>query len=70
MKKIETEVISQEKYLQTKELEKYLKNLAELIIKNKKENILLIPPDYTRKSSGLGVITQKLYFFLEKKLII
>ncbi|PUU88853.1 MAG: hypothetical protein CI948_2164, partial [Halanaerobium sp.] len=59
MKKIETEVISQEKYL---------KNLAELIIKNKKENILLIPPDYTRKSSGLGVITQKLYFFLEKKI--
>lgn len=68
MGKIEREIISQKQYLQTKEIDKYLEKLAELIIQNEKENILLIPPDYTRKSSALGVITEKLYFFLEKKI--
>ena len=64
MNQIKSEIISQEKYLTEKEINEYLKDLAEKIIKSGADQLLLVPPDYTRKSSALGTVTEKLYFEL------
>ncbi|RCW58629.1 MULTISPECIES: lactate racemase domain-containing protein [Halanaerobium] len=64
MNKIKSEIISQGKYLNEAEIDKYLSELTRDIIDAKINNLLLIPPDYTRKSSALGPITEKLYFKL------
>jgi nickel-dependent lactate racemase len=68
MKQIKAEIISQKQYLTEAEIETYLDKLAAKIIASGTENLLLIPPDYTRKSSALGVITEKLYFKLEAEI--
>jgi len=68
MKQIKSEIISQNHYLNETEVEKYLNKFAVEIIAGGAENLLLIPPDYTRKSSALGVITEKLYFKLEAEI--
>jgi nickel-dependent lactate racemase len=68
MKQIEKEITIQEQYLTDAEIENYLKELAAEIIETGAESLLLIPPDYTRKSSALGVVTEKLYFKLEAEI--
>lgn len=68
MREIKSKIISQNHYLTDAEIENYLKELAAEIIESGAENLLLIPPDYTRKSSALGVITEKLYFKLEAEI--
>lgn len=68
MKQIKSEIITQKKYLTEAEIDNYLKELAAEIIQSGTENLLLIPPDYTRKSSALGVLTEKLYFKLETEI--
>ncbi|RAK09732.1 uncharacterized protein DUF2088 [Halanaerobium saccharolyticum] len=68
MREIKSEITTQDQYLTDAEIENYLKELAAEIIESGAENLLLIPPDYTRKSSALGVITEKLYFKLEAEI--
>ena len=68
MMQIKSEIISKKEYLTNKEIDSYLKELAEKIVETGAENLLLIPPDYTRKSSALGVVTEKLYFKLEAEI--
>ena len=68
MKQIKSEIISQEEYLQQEELEAYLDRLAAEIIESGVTNLLLIPPDYTRKSSALGPLTETLYFKLAEQI--
>ena len=55
-------IISQNNYLNNKEIDQYLNKITDKI--SAVNNLLLIPPDYTRKSSALGRITEKLYFKL------
>jgi len=68
MKQIKFEITTEDQYLTDADIENYLEELAAEIIKNGAENLLLIPPDYTRKSSALGVVTEKLYFKLEAEI--
>jgi nickel-dependent lactate racemase len=62
MIKLNGNIISQNKYLSSQEIDQYLDKITEKI--TEVNNLLLIPPDYTRKSSALGKITEKLYFKL------
>jgi len=64
MNKIKSEIISQGQYLKEDEIDNYLDELAAAIKKSNINNLLIIPPDYTRKSSALGPLTEKLYFKL------
>ncbi|TDO95186.1 nickel-dependent lactate racemase [Halanaerobium saccharolyticum] len=68
MREIKSEITTQDQSLTDAEIENYLKELAAEIIESGAESLLLIPPDYTRKSSALGVITEKLYFKLEAEI--
>lgn len=68
MKEMKSEIISQEEYLNELKIHNYLKEFSNKIIKNNIENLLLIPPDYTRKSSSLGKITAMLYNELKDKI--
>lgn len=52
-------LIKESGYLTEKELDSLLVKLAEKL--KKYNNILIIPPDITRKHSGIGNITSKLY---------
>ena len=65
---IQSEIISSNKYLEEREIEDYLNNLVEQIIESDINNLLMIPPDYSRKSSSMGKITEKLYFKLDNYL--
>jgi nickel-dependent lactate racemase len=64
MNNIKSEIVSQGKYLQEEEIEKYLSKLASEIEAAGLEKLLLIPPDYSRKSSALGPLTESFYFEL------
>lgn len=64
MIEIKAEITAQDQYLNEEDVEQYLNTLAAEITAAGIKNLLLIPPDYTRKSSALGVITEKLYFKL------
>jgi len=68
MNNLEINSSNKNSYLNNKEIEDHLTNIIEFIIGNKFKRVLLIPPDYTRKSSSLGLITEKLYFELIDKI--
>ena len=68
MKQIKSEITGQNQHLTDAEIESYLDKLTAKIIAGGAKNLLLIPLDYTRKSSALGVITKKLYFKLETEI--
>ena len=64
MNNIKSEIVSPGKYLAQEEIEDYLNKLAAEIKAAGVESLLLIPPDYSRKSSALGPLTETLYFKL------
>ncbi len=64
MKNLKSEIVSQGQYLKQEEIENYLGRLAAEIKAAGVEKLLLIPPDYSRKSSALGPLTETLYFKL------
>jgi nickel-dependent lactate racemase len=68
MQEIKSEVISKKEYLSDSAINNYLNELSNEIVEADVKSLLLIPPDYTRKSSSLGRITEKLYFKLIDKI--
>lgn len=60
------EVASKEGSISKKEQKKIIKKLVSQL-DDQFENILIIPPDYTRQHSGAGQITSLLYKFLKNK---
>jgi nickel-dependent lactate racemase len=65
MFELAADIISEGDYLTEKEIVNYLAQITEQINNAGIKKVLLIPPDYTRKSSSLGEITEKLYFMLK-----
>jgi len=58
-------LFSKEGYLSDKEIINYLKDIVDEI--QESVNLLIIPPDYTRKYSGSGKIVAELYELLKNK---